>query len=68
MPIIIPVAKSLYLFDGCIGFPDQKTDLVGLFHSIRPQQYPHVHDQFVVFAQLNAGLGKIPFISTFAGL
>lgn len=59
--IIIPVAKALYLCDGCIGFPNQKTDLVGLFNAIRPQYYPHVHQQIVLFAQLISGLGKVPF-------
>ncbi len=58
--IIIPTAKALYLCDGCIGFANQKTDIVGLFNSIRPQKYPHVQTQFVVFAQLTAGLGQVP--------
>ena len=60
-PTIIPVAKGLYLCDGCIGFPKQKTDIVGLFNSIRALQYPHVQQQFVIFAQLVGGLGQVPF-------
>jgi hypothetical protein len=59
-PAIIPAAKALYLCDGCIGFPNQKTDLIGLFNSIRPNKYPHVQSQFVVFAQLLGGLGQVP--------
>src|SRR5262245_8553683 len=59
-PAIIPAAKALYLCDGCIGFPNQKTDLIGLFNSIRPMKYPHVQSQFVVFAQLLGGLGQVP--------
>src|SRR5262245_10442258 len=61
MNTILPVAKGLYLCDGCIGFPNQKTDIVGLFNSIRPQRYPHVQQQFVIFAQLAGGLGQVPF-------
>ncbi len=60
-PSINPVAKTLYLCDGHIGFPDQKTDLVGLFGAIRPSQYPHVQKHFVIFAQLISGLGQVPF-------
>ena len=59
--MIVPVAKALYLCDGSIGFPNQRTDLVGIFNSIRPKTYPYVHKQFVVFAQLMGGLGQIPF-------
>ena len=58
---ITPLAKALYLCDGTIGFPNQKTDIVGLFNSIRPPHYPYVHPQFVVFAQLSGGLGQVPF-------
>ena len=58
---ITPFAKALYLCDGAIGFLNQKTDIMGLFNSIRPQQYPHVQSQFVVFAQLCGGLGQVPF-------
>jgi hypothetical protein len=54
-------AKALYLCDGHIGFANQKTDLMGIFNSIRPKQYPHRQKQFVVFAQLIAGLGQVPF-------
>ena len=60
-PSINPVAKTLYLCDGHIGFPGQKTDLVGLFGAIRPAHYPHVQKHFVVFAQLISGLGQVPF-------
>jgi len=58
---IIPVAKGLYLCDGHIGFPNQKTDLVGIFNSIRPAKYPHVQKHFLIFAQLISGLGQVPF-------
>jgi len=58
---IIRTVKGLYLCDGCIGFANQKTDLVGLFNSIRPRQYPHLQQQFVMFAQLISGLGQVPF-------
>ena len=58
---IIPVAKALYLCDGHIGFANQKTDLVGIFNTIRPKKYPHVHKHFVIFAQFIAGLGRVPF-------
>jgi hypothetical protein len=58
---IIPVAKALYLCDGHIGFANKKTDLMGLFNSIRPNRYPHIQESFVVFAQLISGLGQVPF-------
>jgi hypothetical protein len=58
---IVPVAKSLYLCDGHIGFANQRTDLFGPFSAIRPTQYPHLHHQFVIFAQLTGGLGQTPF-------
>ena len=34
-PPIIPFAKALYLCDGHLGFANQKTDLMGIFNSIR---------------------------------
>jgi uncharacterized protein DUF6941 len=55
------VAKALYLCDGHLGFANRKTDLVGIFNSIRAPVYPHVQRQFVIFAQLIGGLGQIPF-------
>lgn len=58
---IAPVAQALYLCDGHIGYPGGKTDLVGLFNSIRAPSYPHVQRQFVVFARLHQGLGQVPF-------
>lgn len=60
--IILPVAKSLYLCDGHLGYTSSKTDLMGIFDSICPQGgYPHIHPSFVVFARLAQGLGTIPF-------
>jgi hypothetical protein len=60
--VILPVAKSLYLCDGHVGFTSSKTDLMGIFDSIRPQGgYPHIHPSLVVFARLAQGLGTIPF-------
>jgi hypothetical protein len=60
--VILPVAKALYLCDGHLGFTSRKTDLLGIFDSIRPQGgYPHIHPSFVVFARLAQGLGTIPF-------
>jgi hypothetical protein len=59
-PLIVPVAKSIYLCDGHIGLPNHKTDLMGLFNAIRPSRYPHVQKQFVTFAQLIGGLGAVP--------
>ena len=60
--VILPVAKSLYLCDGHLGFTSRKTDLMGIFDSIHPQGgYPHTHPSFVVFARLAQGLGTIPF-------
>jgi hypothetical protein len=60
--VILPVAKSLYLCDGHLGFTSGKTDLMGIFDSIRSQGgYPHIHPSFVVFARLAQGLGTISF-------
>ncbi len=64
-PSINPVAKALYLCDGHIGSANQKTDLVGLFNSIRPARYPHAQQYLVVFAQLLGGLGQVPFYIDF---
>ena len=61
LPAIAPVAKSLYLCDGHLGFSNQKTDLIGLFNAIRPAYYPHGQPQFVIFAQLIGGQGQVPF-------
>ncbi len=61
MPTIIPFVKALYLCDGHLGFANQKTDLVGIFNSIRAPAYPHLQQHFVIFAQLIGGLGQIPF-------
>ena len=56
------MAKSLYLCDGHLGFTSEKTDLMGVFDSIRPHGgYPHIHPSFVVFARLAQGFGTIPF-------
>jgi len=60
-PTIIPFVKALYLCDGHLGFANQKTDLMGLFNSIRAPRYPHVQKHFVIFAQLTGGLGQVPF-------
>ena len=60
--VILPVAKSLYLCDGHLAFTSLKTDLMGIFDSIRPPAaYPYVHPSLVVFARLAQGLGTIPF-------
>jgi hypothetical protein len=60
--MILPVAKSLYLCDGHLGFTSRKTDLMGIFDSIHPQRsYPYTHPSFVVFARLAQGLGVVPF-------
>ena len=54
--VILPVAKALYLCDGHLGFTSRKTDLMGIFDSIRPDGgYPHIHPSFVVFARLGKG-------------
>jgi len=58
---IIPVAKTLYLCDGHIAFPNRKTDLMGIFTAIRPLSYPHIQKHFVIYAQLISGLGLVPF-------
>jgi len=60
-PAITPVAKSLFLCDGHIAHHGQKTDLVGLFGAIRAMHYPDRQSYFVIFAQLTAGLGQLPF-------
>src|ERR1700726_3299818 len=60
--VILPVAKSLYLCDGHLGFTSGKTDLMGIFDFIRPHGgYPHIHPSFVVFARLAQSLGIVPF-------
>lgn len=58
-PSVVPMAKALWICDGTIGFPNQKTDVMGLFNSISPQQFPYFHPRFVAFAQLSGGLGNV---------
>jgi hypothetical protein len=57
---IVPVAKALYVCDA-VGTEGGKTELYGLFNSIRASRLPHVVREFAVFAQLAQGLGDIPF-------
>lgn len=58
----MPFPKSLFLCDYHVGYADGKTDLYGLFNAIRPAHgYPHTQKQFCLFAQLNNGLGRVPF-------
>src|SRR5688572_11937956 len=59
--VIVPVAKALYLCDGTIGISGGKTDLMGLFNSITAARLPYTAKDFVVFAQLSQGLGRVPF-------
>jgi hypothetical protein len=60
--IILPVAKSLYLCEGYIGYPKNGlTDLMNIFNALRPKSYPHVHRDFVVYSRLSGGLGAIQF-------
>lgn len=61
---IVPVAQALYLCDGHLGYPGGKTDLLGLFNRIHVASYPHVQRQFVVFARLLQGLGRVSFYET----
>ncbi len=58
---IVPVASSLYLVDGSIGYPGGKTDLIGIFNTINARVFPYVQKHFVVYARLVQGLGPIPF-------
>jgi hypothetical protein len=60
-PLIVPVAKGIYLCDYTIGYQNGKADLYGLFNAIHPQAYPYTQGRFCVFAQLVNGLGSIPF-------
>jgi hypothetical protein len=57
---IIPVARAVYLCDLQVGYPGGKSDLYGVFNSIRPPAgYPYVHPQFCVYAELGSGLGPV---------
>ena len=59
---ILPFAKALYLCDYHVGYSDGKVDLYGLFNAIRPPSgFPYAEGRFCVFAQLNNGLGRVPF-------
>ena len=60
-PSIVPMARALYTCEGTIGFPNQNTDIMGLFNAISPPRYPYVHQQFVAFAQLSGGLGQVSY-------
>lgn len=56
---LTPMAKSLHLCDGHIGYPGQKTDLIGLFGAIRPANYPHRQRSFVIFAHRSWSPGSV---------
>ncbi|HEX3315894.1 MAG TPA: hypothetical protein VHR72_13425 [Gemmataceae bacterium] len=59
---VLPVAKTIYLCDRYVGYPNGKVDLNGLFNSVRPfAGYPYRDACFCVFAQLINGLGNVPF-------
>jgi hypothetical protein len=58
---IVPVASCLYLVDGSLGYPGGKTDLMGIFNTLRAASFPHVERQFVVYARLTQGLGSVQF-------
>lgn len=53
MPTLItPFAKALYLCDHHVGHSNGKTDLCGLFNSIRPvAAYPYTKARFWVVGQ-----------------
>src|SRR5438132_6804038 len=58
---IVPVSRSLFLYDFHVGYQDGKVDLYGVFNAARPAVYPFTKPRFVVFAQLIGGLGDVPF-------
>ena len=58
---ITPVARSMYLCDHVVGYPDAKADLYGIFNGLEPRNLPYVHDPFYLYAQLVNGLGSVPF-------
>ena len=61
-PMILPMAKALYLCEGYITSPSTgKTDLINIFNALRPASYPYRHRDFVVYSRLSGGLGAIPF-------
>ena len=59
MSAIVPIARSLYLCDYHVGYPNGKVDLYGTFKAIRPASYPYMKGPFVCFAQLTNGLGEM---------
>lgn len=58
MASIVPVAKSLYLCEE-VDVEGGMTNLYGFFNAIHPDEYPHVQESFVCFAQLLGGLGEV---------
>ena len=58
--IVVRVAKPLYLCEE-VDTEGGMVNLYGLTNSIRAPEFPHVAQDFCVFAQLNQGLGDVPF-------
>ncbi|MFO0808710.1 MAG: hypothetical protein U0746_08825 [Gemmataceae bacterium] len=61
-PSVTPVARGVTLCETVVGYENGNVDLYGLFNAITPEEYPHVREEFCVFAQLVNGLGRVPFI------
>jgi hypothetical protein len=57
---VIPMARSLFVCDFHVGYPDGRVDLSGILSGIRPAIYPHLRPRLVIYAQLCGGLGDVP--------
>lgn len=60
MPIIVPVAKTLFLCEE-VDVEWGMTNLYGLMNRLRPVVFPHIPDSLAAFVQLSQGFGEMPF-------
>ena len=56
---ILPFAQPLVICDRYAPGTAGKLDLFGCFHTIRPQAFPHTHEEFCVVAYLTGGSGTV---------
>ena len=56
---ILPFALELIVCEDYAADELGRVDLLGTFHSIRPESDPHVHSPFYVEVALTGGLGEL---------
>ncbi len=60
---VFPVIRPIYLCKRVVPVLPNKMNLEGVFTSIHPFSFPHVHPEFCVFAQISSGFANMLFRS-----